>query len=213
MVPSPLAYYIDSPKPSPSRQQGAVAYNYLTWSKKYSDCYWPSLNFCTRNITASFQSVKRGLSSLYRNHHHHHHHNARYDIQGAREEEGVDGGGTSLSFGTAITDTDQVLLLQLMTHMSTYVSKEGLFRKSGNKARIDQLVKGLEGSQFSEVLLQDNYNANDFASVLKQFFSELPEPLLLKRHLDAYLQAAGRDDSPWPLPSQPISLLTPLPPL
>ena len=57
---------------------------------------------------------------------------------------------------------------------------------------MDLLVKALEAGQFREVILNESYHANDFASVLKQYFSELPEPLLIKRHLNAYLQAAGK---------------------
>lgn len=75
--------------------------------------------------------------------------------------------------------------------MNTFVSREGLFRKSGNKGRMEQLVKGLEGGEFGDHVFKAGYNAHDFASVLKQYFSELPEPLLLKRHLNAYLQTAG----------------------
>jgi len=75
--------------------------------------------------------------------------------------------------------------------MKTFMTKEGLFRKSGNKGRMDQLVKALEAGCFRQAL-GENYNAHDFASVLKQYFSELPEPLLLKRHINAYLQTAGK---------------------
>ena len=127
--------------------------------------------------------MKRGLSSLYR------HHQSQYIVNPGSCDE--TGGGTTLSFGAPIMDAEQTPLLQLITHMHTFVSKEGLFRKSGNKNRMEQLIKGLEEGHFKEVIVQSKYNAHDFASVLKQYFSELPEPLLLKRHLNAYLQAIG----------------------
>ena len=97
----------------------------------------------------------------------------------------------SLSFGAPLDEANQSVLLQLISHMNTFVSREGLFRKSGNKGRMEQLLKGLQGGNFGSIIQEVGYNAHDFASVLKQYFSELPEPLLLKRHLNAYLQAAG----------------------
>lgn len=127
--------------------------------------------------------MKRGLTALC-------HHNAQtYQVTDGENE----GASSSLSFGSSISESNQVVLLQLITHMNTFISKEGLFRKSGNKGRMDLLVKGLEGGQFGQVTINGAYNAHDFASVLKQYFSELPEPLLLKRHLNAYLQVAGID--------------------
>lgn len=141
-----------------------------------------------RNITASFRSMKRGLSALY--HHHHQQQQHQYARHHISPQTTVTAGG-SLSFGSAITEAGQDLLLQLISHMTVYVASEGLFRKSGNKSRMEQLVKGLEEGQFESIILNQSYHANDFASVLKQYFSELPEPLLLKRHLSAYLQASG----------------------
>lgn len=129
--------------------------------------------------------MKRGLTALYR------HHAQTYQVTTAPGDE-TDGSSSSLSFGSPLGDSSQLILLQLITHMNTFVSKEGLFRKSGNKGRMDLLVKGLEAGQFGTVTVSGAYNAHDFASVLKQYFSELPEPLLLKRHLNAYLQAAGK---------------------
>lgn len=140
--------------------------------------------------------MKRGLSSLYRHHHGRSSNGVIYPwyqvVQMGVGDDNTDGSHSSpLSFGTPLNEANQSVLLQLITHMNRFVSAEGLFRKSGNKGRMEQLVKGLEEGAFGDVILEASYNANDFASVLKQFFSELPEPLLLKRHLNAYLQAAG----------------------
>lgn len=132
--------------------------------------------------------MKRGLSALYRHSHTYHvtqvssHHDAHASRAAAPP---------FLAFGSPLSESDHVVLLQLITHMNTFVSSEGLFRKSGNKNRMEQLVKGLQGGKFREMVLNKSYNAHDFASVLKQYFSELPEPLLLKRHLNAYIQAVG----------------------
>jgi len=73
----------------------------------------------------------------------------------------------------------------------TDTSHEGVFRKPGNKLRISQLVEELSKGRFYEVLQDSITHPHDLASILKQYFSELQEPLLLSRHLDAYLQIAG----------------------
>lgn len=153
--------------------------------------YWCFYHF--RNITTSLRSMKRGLSSLYRHHHSRTSNTVTYPwVQIVQTgDEDTDGLLSSLSFGTPLNEANQNVLLQLITHMNTFVSREGLFRKSGNKGRMEQMVKGLGEGAFGDVVLETSYNAHDFASVLKQYFSELPEPLLLKRHLNAYLQAAG----------------------
>lgn len=137
--------------------------------------------------------MKRGLSSLY--HHGRSSNSVTYPwyqvVQTGVGDDSTDGPPFSLSFGTLLNEANQSVVLQLITHMNRFISAEGLFRKSGNKGRMEQLVKGLEEGAFGNVILEGSYNANDFASVLKQYFSELPEPLLMKRHLNAYLQAAG----------------------
>lgn len=68
---------------------------------------------------------------------------------------------------------------------------EGVFRKPGNKLRVSQLVEELSKGRLPEVLQDSLPHPHDLASILKQYFSELQEPLLLTRHLDAYLQVAG----------------------
>ena len=76
--------------------------------------------------------------------------------------------------------------------MHTDTSQEGVFRKPGNKLRISQLVEELSKGRFHEVLQDSITHPHDLASILKQYFAELQEPLLLSRHLDAYLQIAGK---------------------
>ena len=96
-----------------------------------------------------------------------------------------------LVMGTPVTSQNQVPLIQTITHMHKHVLLEGLFRKPGSKLRIDQMVIELERSGFSEVVANMSYTGHDYASLLKQFLSELPEPLLIKRHINAYIQASG----------------------
>ena len=45
--------------------------------------------------------------------------------------------------------------------------------------------------ELGEIVASEVYKPHDFASALKQYFAELAEPLLLNRHMDAYLQASG----------------------
>ena len=96
-----------------------------------------------------------------------------------------------LVFGAPISSSGQIVLLQILAHVETFATHEGIFRKSGSKHRMDQLVQDLREKDFEQILLSEMYKPHDYASVLKQYFSELPEPLLLKRHLEAYIQTAG----------------------
>lgn len=100
-------------------------------------------------------------------------------------------GRHQLMFGTPISSSGQVVLQQIITHMENFVSYEGIFRKSGSKNRVDQLVHDLGEKDFQQILLSEMYKPHDYATMLKQYFSDLPEPLLLKRHLNAYIQTAG----------------------
>ena len=127
--------------------------------------------------------MKRGLSSLY-------HHGTPTKHTETCPMPNADS-SSSLTFGTPLSESEHVLLLQLITYMHKFISSEGLFRKSGNRNRVVQLIERLESGELPEVVLSKTFNAHDFASVLKQYFSELPEPLLLKRHLNAYIQSAG----------------------
>lgn len=97
-----------------------------------------------------------------------------------------------LIFGTPISTSNQIVLLQIITHMESFANNEGIFRKSGSKHRIEQLVRDLGEKDFEQIVLSEMYKPHDYASMLKQYFSEMQEPLFLNRHLDAYMQTAGR---------------------
>lgn len=90
-----------------------------------------------------------------------------------------------------MTTDGQVVLIQLITHVMAFSSMEGIFRKPGNKMRVEQLVQELGEVSLEGIVAQQCYNPHDFASALKQYFADLPEPLMLSRHIDAYVQAAG----------------------
>ena len=132
-----------------------------------------------RNIAASFRVMKHSLGSALR-----HHHKLRGD-------DNTDSYYLTLKFKSALTSENQVALLQLITHAHSFIVKEGLFRKPGNKTRIHSLISELAEHGVQSVVANASYKPHDHASVIKQYFSELPEPVLLKRHRDAYLQTAG----------------------
>ena len=78
-----------------------------------------------------------------------------------------------------------------MTHIETFSNEEGIFRKSGSHSRIEQMISDLGSLPFESVASNPSYSPPDFSSVLKHYFKELPEPLLLRKHLEAYRQASG----------------------
>lgn len=78
-----------------------------------------------------------------------------------------------------------------MSHMETFASEEGMFRKSGSHSRIEQLMQDLGTLPLHQVLSNDIYGPADYASVLKAYFKSLPEPLMLRKHMEAYKQASG----------------------
>lgn len=125
--------------------------------------------------------MKKGLSALSHNPNQHHNGATRCGNTTVQ----------TLTLGDPVTTESQVPFLQVITHMHRYVMLEGLFRKPGNKSRIELLIAELSKSGVHGVVANINYSGHDHASVLKQFLSELPEPLLVKRYLDAYLQASG----------------------
>ena len=98
-----------------------------------------------------------------------------------------------LPFGVHITEDSEAILLQFINHMEGYCEEEGIFRKSGSKSRVEQLVHALETTPFQSVIVNEAYSPHDFASVFKQYFSSLPEPLMTSHHLEAYRQAAGNN--------------------
>lgn len=72
------------------------------------------------------------------------------------------------------------------------LSIEGLFRKSGNLARQQQLMEELQYNSKMDLSAQF---VHDRACVLKQLISQLPEPLLLSRHFEAFSQAINLKDN------------------
>ncbi|CAG5116968.1 unnamed protein product, partial [Candidula unifasciata] len=68
------------------------------------------------------------------------------------------------------------------------VTKEGLFRKPGNKSRMTTLKELLIAKGPAVSIDPEIFSPNDVACILKEFVRELPEPLLTERHLEAHRQ-------------------------
>lgn len=166
-----------------------------------------------RNIASSLKMMKRsigsGLHAISHMYHSQRHHNPEVHnaIQGGLFLTFYRVGANSnaclllyiaatnshfLIFGTPISTSSQIVLLQIITHMESFANHEGIFRKSGSKHRIEQLVRDLGEKDFEQIVLSEMYKPHDYASMLKQYLSEMQEPLFLNRHLDAYMQTAGR---------------------
>ena len=97
----------------------------------------------------------------------------------------------TLTFGSPINSDSQAVFLQLTSHMEEYSNEEGLFRKSGSHSRVEQLTNDLSTRPFHEIVSSGEYLAHDYASALKQYLSDLPEPLMATNHMEAYRQIAG----------------------
>lgn len=73
----------------------------------------------------------------------------------------------------------------------TDICSEGLFRKSGNKNRINAL-RELLGTQPAAASIDSQlYTPYDVSCVLKEFLRELPEPLVTEQHMEAHRQVLG----------------------
>ena len=112
-----------------------------------------------------------------------------YECYATLSEEGSD--FPTLSFGEHISSDSEEIILQLISHMEKFTLEEGLFRKPGSQTRVQQLVNDLETLPFESIIANESYSPHDFASVIKQYLSSLPEPLMTSRHREAYRQAAG----------------------
>ncbi|XP_065839953.1 rho GTPase-activating protein 19-like [Oscarella lobularis] len=99
-------------------------------------------------------------------------------------------------------------ILQLIELLrEKHLSVDGLFRVSGSKKRQDQLKRELDNPE-RELLdvdaLNRTYSPHDVASVVKQYFAELPDSILQSKNFVAYEQVA---DLSWGRKTEAIQLL------
>lgn len=75
--------------------------------------------------------------------------------------------------------------------------KVGLFRKSGVKSRIQALRQMNESTE--DYVNYEGQSAYDVADMLKQYFRDLPEPLMTNKLSETFLQIY-QCKHPWDLP-------------
>ena len=68
---------------------------------------------------------------------------------------------------------------------------EGLYRKSGEHAKIRKLMLAFNQDPRSVMIDEDSYSVHDVTGTLKQFFRTLPDPLLTHKLYQAFLHASG----------------------
>ncbi|RUS78184.1 hypothetical protein EGW08_014043, partial [Elysia chlorotica] len=93
-------------------------------------------------------------------------------------------------FGVPITEEGVSLMLPLIRFLKTEqnICKEGLFRKPGNRSRMNTLRETLIVQGTATRLDPEVYTPYDVAGVLKEFLRDLPEPLLTDKHMEAHRQ-------------------------
>lgn len=91
-------------------------------------------------------------------------------------------------FGAPLTHEGICTINQLIYFISeqNHVTEVGLFRKSGSKMRIQQLQERIcSGTTIS---ISTEFTVHDVCCLLKQFLRELPQPLLVDKLNDLFLQ-------------------------
>lgn len=71
------------------------------------------------------------------------------------------------------------------------IVQEGIFRKTGAVSRQQQLKTSLN-EEIPVDFDDNNFSVHDCASVLKNFLSELPEPLVTDAYYPLYCQISGK---------------------
>lgn len=77
-------------------------------------------------------------------------------------------------------------MLLLSCHLMFFFQQVGLFRKSGVKSRIQALRQMNESA--IDCVSYEGQSAYDVADMLKQYFRDLPEPLMTNKLSETFLQ-------------------------
>jgi len=98
-------------------------------------------------------------------------------------------GAEEAIFGKPLPDVIPNKLMNMLKFITKYVHLEGIFRVNGSKKRINDLKSILDTQgNLIDWENQESFTAHDVASLLKQYLSELPEPLLLNRYLEVHME-------------------------
>lgn len=76
----------------------------------------------------------------------------------------------------------------IVSFSALFYFQVGLFRKSGVKSRIQALRQMNEASGADGSVSYEGQSAYDVADMLKQYFRDLPEPLLSSKLSETFLQ-------------------------
>lgn len=104
----------------------------------------------------------------------------------ARKKERTSGGSSGVALSKDVVSSMYKLISFLQK--SENLKTEGLFRKTGNVSRQRLLKEWIQQGSDDLHLNDGTFSPHDVATVLKQLLSELPEPLLTKRHYEAHHQ-------------------------
>lgn len=86
------------------------------------------------------------------------------------------------------------LIQKCMVFLKPHLSEEGLFRVNGEKTVITRLVEAFDRGE-NVILAQYTRSPNDVASLMKRFFTELPEPLIPVEMNDQFMAAQTRAEA------------------
>jgi Arf-GAP/Rho-GAP domain/ANK repeat/PH domain-containing protein 1 len=101
-------------------------------------------------------------------------------------------------FGSAI-ELSSTLVPQAVEKCCFYIENRGLFvegiyRLPGRKAKVEELRRGFNSDDDAYEISSDQHTVHDVGSLLKQYFRELPNPLLTVERYGAFVAAAGMAD-------------------
>lgn len=85
-------------------------------------------------------------------------------------------------------DIYRVTIINLTLGLQT----EGLYRKSGERAKIRKLLLAFNQDPKGVMIDQDQYTVHDVTGVLKQFFQTLPDPLFTHHLYYPFIDAASK---------------------
>ncbi|XP_065186940.1 rho GTPase-activating protein 19-like [Sycon ciliatum] len=97
---------------------------------------------------------------------------------------------STLQFGCPIPEDGPLPIIEMLDFLDDCVDVSGLFRVSGNKRRQDELKALSQDESFDIEEVVQKFTPHDIASVVKNYLSELPAPLLQQQFKEIYLQIA-----------------------
>ena len=82
--------------------------------------------------------------------------------------------------------------MKIIINLTLGLQTEGLYRKSGERAKIRKLLLAFNQDPKGVMIDQDQYTVHDVTGVLKQFFQTLPDPLFTHHLYYPFIDAASK---------------------